>query len=308
MTTKKERQTRSSRNFLLTLNQIQYFDDVRMYIESLKTFRYGIAAKENAPTTGHKHIHIFIQFRNSMKLNIDKLYGCHVDKCYGSPQQNKDYVMKEGDIIWERGQMKRKGGYSIKEVEEMSQEKRKDLSLIYYKTVDLMNSEESCRMRAKVMKKFVKVYYISGPSGIGKTEFAKGLIGNETFCLVKYENGFWVGVSKTRIALYDDWRDSHMKPSEFINFIDYNKQIMNVKHGYKLNEYSIIIITSILRLDDIYSNMDAEYKEQWKRRAKEIKLSVVYRDDLKKYINFMINKINNLFKLIIYKKLKFYFK
>lgn len=308
MERKKSKQTKCAKNFLLTLNQIDFFDDIRDYLESLKSLNYAIAGKENAPTTGHKHIHIFVQFKKPIRLTIDKLYGCHVDKCYGSPQQNKDYVMKEGDIIWERGQLKRKGGYSIKEVEEMSQEKRKDLSLIYYKTIDLINSEESCRLQPKSMKKMCKVYYISGPSGIGKTEFAKGLIGNETFCLVKYENGFWVGVSKTRIALYDDWRDSHMKPSEFINFIDYNKQVMNVKHGYKLNEFSIIIITSILRLDDIYSNIDAEYKEQWKRRAREIKLSVVYRDDLKKYINFMINKINNLFKLIIYKKIKFYFK
>lgn len=308
MQPRKNKQTKCSKNFLLTLNQVNFFDDVRMYLESLKSMNYGIAAKETAPTTGHKHIHIYVQFTQSIRLNIEKLYGCHVDKCYGSPQQNKEYVMKEGDIIWERGDMKRKGGVSVQEVKAMTIRDRDKLPFVYYKSIEMVNSEESCRLQPKSMKKYCKVYYISGPSGIGKTEFAKGLIGNETFCLVKYENGFWVGVSKTRIALYDDWRDSHMKPSEFINFIDYNKQIMNVKHGYKLNEYSIIIITSILRLDDIYSNMDAEYKEQWKRRAKEIKLSVVYRDDLKKYINFMINKINNLFKLIIYKKLKFFFK
>lgn len=299
-------QTRSSTCFLITLNQPERFDDLRFYIESLIGLKYGVAAKEEAPTTGKKHIHMFVQFGRSIRLSIKKLEGAHVDKCFGSPQQNKDYVTKGGDVIWERGEIKRKGGVSIEEVEKMTIEQRKKLPLIYYKSVRDLDAADECTLTADTMSKNVKVYYISGRSGIGKTTFAKCLIGKKPFSLVKYENGFWTGLNNTEAALYDDWRDTHMKASEFINFIDYNKQVMNVKHSFKLNTYSLIVITSVLRLEDIYKDADFEYREQWTRRVKEIKMSVVYNDDRKKWLTFMIKALSKFFKLIIYKKLKLF--
>lgn len=63
--------------------------------------------------------------------------------------------------------------------------------------------------------------------------------------MVKFENGFWNGIGNSKCCIYDDFRDSHMKPSEFINFIDYNKHQLNVKGSYKLNNYEFIIITSV---------------------------------------------------------------
>ena len=139
-----------------------------------------------------------------------------------------------------------------------------------------MDSRESNKLSVEKTQKHVKVYYISGSSGIGKSTFAKYLIGKETFNLVKYENSFWIGASvDVRIALYDDWRDSHMKASELLNFIDYNKQLMNVKGGFLLNSYEVIIITSIIRLKDIYKNVLDESRYQWERRTTEIYLCVV---------------------------------
>ena len=52
-------------------------------------------------------------------------------------------------------------------------------------------------------------------------------------------------VGDSPIALYDDFRDSHMKPSEFINFIDYNVHGLNIKNGEIQNNYKYIIITSV---------------------------------------------------------------
>lgn len=299
-------QTKCSSCFLLTLNQPERFDDLRFYIESLMGLRYGIAAEEVAPTTGKKHIHMFIQFRRSTRLSLKKVEGAHVDKCFGTPKQNKDYVTKDGNVIWERGELKKKGGYTISEVKNMNEKERDDLPLIYYKSVNDLNTRDECKLTIDKFEKKIKVYYISGPSGIGKTTMAKCLINNKPFNLVKYENGFWTGLGDEEIALYDDWRDTHMKASEFINFIDYNKQLMNVKHSFKLNTYSMVIITSILRLEDIYKDADCEYREQWTRRVKEIKMSVVYNDDRKKWLTFMCLSLNKFIKLLIYKKLKLF--
>lgn len=300
----KKTQTKISTAFLLTLNQPDRFDNLRDYISKLKNFQYGIAAKETAPETGHKHIHLFVQFSKSCRLSIKKLEGAHVDKCYGTPQENKKYVEKDGNVIWENGTMKPKGWPSIREVEALTKYQRKDLPFQYSNLVRKLDMEEESNLTVNTMYKNVKVYYISGRSGIGKTKFAKFLIGDKPFNLVKYENGFWIGVkSGEKVALYDDWRDTHMRPSEFLNFVDYNKQIMNTKGSYITNSYELIVITSIFKLEDIYENIHDESRYQWERRIREIHLCIYKNKDRENAINRLFKNIIIYIKLIIFNKL-----
>lgn len=67
-----------------------------------------------------------------------------------------------------------------------------------------------------------------------------------------------------------------MVPSEFINFIDYNKHILNTKGAHVRNNYSLIIITSVQSPMEIYKNsLSYESREQWLRRIKIIDLTPV---------------------------------
>ena len=296
--------SKKSTSFLLTLNQPDRFETLKTYLLSLQSLKYAIAGRERAPTTGHFHVHIFVQFTNSIRLSLRRIEGAHIDKTYGTPQQNRRYV-KKGEVIWEYGEMKRKGFYTIKEVKEMSAQEREELPITFYNILTKLETKESNKLFVNNTKKNVKVYYISGSSGIGKTTFAKYLIGNEAFNLVKYEHPFWIGPSTNiRIALYDDWRDSHMKASEFLNFIDYNKQLMNVKGGFILNCYEVIIITSIIRFADIYKNVVDESRYQWERRTTEIYLSVVYNDERRKNIEALFSILIRYIKIYILKLLK----
>lgn len=124
--------------------------------------------------------------------------------------------------------------------------------------------------------KDIKVTYICGPSGVGKSLTAKNLLVEEGFKkahIVKHENNFWHGVGNGQgAAIYDDFRDSHMPASEFINFIDYNKHSLNVKNGSTMNNFSRIIITSVQRPATIYRNMAEEPRQQWLRRIEIIDL------------------------------------
>ena len=129
--------------------------------------------------------------------------------------------------------------------------------------------------------KSVKVYWIQGESGVGKTNMAKQIVRDNKhifgskFNRVKYENGFWSGIGSAKIAIYDDFRDGHMKPSEFINFIDYNKHYMNIKGGSVLNNYELIIITTVQKLERIYGNVDGEPRQQWTRRINIIDMIIM---------------------------------
>ena len=275
------KQILSSRHFQLTLNQVGYYEDLISYLSKLKTLDYLISCKEIAPTTGHEHIHIYIHFKNCHHLHIDKLYGAHVEVCNGSPQQNYNYIIKDGNIIDEIGTRPTKGGRTIKDVMNMSIDERNNLPIAYKNIIDKINSQELAEVdNIDDVNKDIHVYYIQGPSGSGKTERAKKLI-REYKALhpdykinfyLKYENGFYAGATGAKIGCYDDFRDSHMKASEFINLIDYNKHMMNIKGGHVMNNYELLIITSIQPINDIYKGLGAEPSKQWTRRVEVIDL------------------------------------
>lgn len=250
--------------YQLTINKLEDLDAILEYLQSLTSINYIIAGKEIAPTTGRLHCHIYIQFKYSMTLARKKLLSAHIEVCRGNPQQNIAYVRK-GEIILEKGEARLGGGgFSIKEVKAMTNAEREELSFNHYNKIQNLKRDELCTLRASEYYKNVEVYYIYGLSGTGKTKHAiQGIldlyrqkkISSDKFNEVKYDGKFWLGVAMdnmTEVALYDDFRDYHMKPSEFINFIDYNVHTMNVKYGFALNKFKYIFITSIQSPYDLF--------------------------------------------------------
>lgn len=273
-----------ARCFLLTFNKIDKAPEIIIHFKNLKMCDYGVASLEKAPTTGHEHIHLYVHLNQMYKIPKKVLDShVHIDICKGSPKQNIDYVKKEGDIIDEWGEEPKQGlKNSVKELKEINNPD--DLDWKQYNTWKKIHEHDE--IDVEDLHKDVKVYYIVGPSGIGKTEKMKQIIRDNKqiygtkLSNAKYENGFWSGVGSNRnILVYDDFRDTHMKASEFINLIDYNTHTMNIKGGNVNNNYKLIIITSIQHPKNIYKNLDDEPRKQWLRRMDIIDMTPNYDDD-----------------------------
>lgn len=283
--------------YQFTLFKIEEWGAILEYLQSLTSINYMIASREFAPKTGAEHYHVYIQLKHSMKLSRKKLLSAHIEICRGTPQQNIAYVKKQGDILLEEGEPRLGGGdaISIKEVKAMTNEERENLPFSSYNRLQALKRDEISVLKASEYYKEVEVYYIFGKSGTGKTKYAIEAIKNlvdlkyiesDTFNEVKYSDKFWNGVNldnMTKVALYDDFRDYHMSPSEFINFIDYNVHVMNIKYGFVMNKFKYIFITSIQNPYDLYKKYQKsenifvsndEYTEesqaQWIRRFTEI--------------------------------------
>ena len=292
---KKQTQTKTAKAYLLTLNQPEHYEKVKNYLYGLESMNYFISTLEKAPETGHEHIHIYAQFTQGIKLSLKKLCGAHVDKCYGSPQQNLDYIHKvkepekRGTILDEWGDIKLKGGKTIKEVKQMTKEERDDLPIQYYKIIKEINLiEENDIVIDEIYKPELEVYYIWGPSEMDKTKNALKLAkkkGYEKINMVKYHNGFWLGIGTSKCCLYDDYRDTDMDPNEFINFIDYNIHVLNIKGGSVKNLYQLILITSVQDPQFIYEykQVKEETAKQWLRRMTVI--DITDNENLNKYFN-----------------------
>lgn len=263
--------SKSARAFQLTLNEYDLAGDLLNYLRSLSP-GYLLAGKEKAPTTGHLHMHVYVQFPNPRRLSLKKCLGAHIEKCFGSAQQNIKYIKKpDTEIIAEEGAPAEKGGKTIAQVKAMNSEERAALPIVYYNIVQKIESEAKKKMKGTEYAKTVRVYWLWGESGAGKTSYAIKQIGDREFNEVKMVGEFWHGVQEDcSIALYDDWRDTHMKPTELINFIDYNRHSMNIKGGSVRNNYEEIYITSLQSPEEIYKNVPEETKKQWLRRIKEI--------------------------------------
>lgn len=263
------------RSFQLTCNNDESYAKSIGYVMKSQMLDYIISCEEIAPTTGHKHYHVYVHFNNPRVIKINKLGGAHIEICRGNAIQNIEYIKKQGNILLEEGIPPNFNSLTVSELKKIDNED----DLPDWKQFNLWSKLKSVEtIDINNWYKDITVYYISGPSGIGKSKKAKELVlesdlGTEV-SISKFNNGFWNGVnSSCKIMIYDDFRDSHMPASEFINLIDYNRHLLNTKGGFIINNYELIIITSVQKLEHIYGNLDEEPKLQWIRRVKNIDLS-----------------------------------
>lgn len=228
---------------------------------------------EDSTEEGQFHGHAFVYFRNEVTMKaVKKLFGddCHCEwpasntECIayvkgetGDERHAKHDVHEYGTPPLDNGHHQVKDLKEIKDPDELNWREFNTWQKIQALPKKVKKSEWS---------KKVAVIWIQGPSGAGKSNKAEELA-DEEFEELKFDGNFWHGVVDGEgCAVYDDFRDSHMKASEFINFIDYRSHNMNVKGGSKRNNYSKIIITSIQKAEDIYKGMPEEAREQWLRR------------------------------------------
>lgn len=266
------------RRFVLTIWDIAERDKLSKWIEKNHE-NYLVSGTEIAPKTGRIHYQTFIYVKNTASWSrIIKL--CPTSYCrpakYGI-KPNKKYCTKSGDFI-EIGNEPEQGVQKI-DPDELIGMSDRDIAREYimtHKTLISAKNILTADIDIDAIAKNVKVYYIQGPSGCGKTEKAKQIVRDNQDVygrlvnFVKYQNTFWLGLGDAQIGIYDEFRDSHLPVSEFINFIDYNTHIMNIKNGSRPNKYGLIIITSVMPIDSIYSKCKGEPRLQWMRRIEVI--------------------------------------
>lgn len=261
------------RNYCMTI----YNEEEMNRLKEEKT-KYCIIGKEHCPTTGKLHYQCYATLTESqLWTTIKKKYPtAHIEIAKGTEAQNQKYCSKE-NRIFESGKIKHQGKkVTPDELRKMTNEEIIELDprchKAYIQGRDLLNNN----MSVQDYRKKIEVIYIWGPSQSGKSNRALEIIeeNGNLFNDIKYTDGFYSGIGDAPIALYDEWRDSHMKPSEFINMIDYNVHNMNIKGGNAKNKYKMIIITSVQDPDTIYAGMiDQEPKKQWESRMKVIKIT-----------------------------------
>ena len=285
---------RKGRNFFLTVQESQYDQIERFieYVQNLSCFQYVLITEHDKEDDGtkRKHQHIYVQLAECRTLAKRKLGTLHCEPCLGSAQQNYDYLTCQDEkhkklgvkakIIYEDGEMLLRGGSSVKDAINMTDEElliqnKRDYNMIVRIKNDYANKPRKFTSRYKDK---MEVIYICGKSDTNKTkwiyDFFKQMGDQEPDSdLVKYDGKYWTGFNENvEWGIYEEWRWNHMTESEFINFIDYYSQRMRVLYGFKDNQYKHIIITTVQDLKDIYPKTKEDKLQWFKRITKYVNL------------------------------------
>lgn len=266
-----------ARRFQLTLNEVEKYEDLLKYLEGLKSLTYLISCKENAPTTGHEHIHIFVCFKTPIKLSIKKCCGAHIEYCKGTIKQNIEYVKKDGNLLDEIGEIPRErgGAHTVGELKAIEDPEELDWKQLntWTKIHDKKKEEDQFfNMLDEIEKDDLKapeIIYICGDSGRGKTykaykialsKFEKKDIGKLTI-----ENNF-IEITNDRAKCFviEEFRPSQIKAASFLQLTDKYGYTCNIKGSFKSIRPQCIIIASIIKPEDLYKN--EEINKQFTRR------------------------------------------
>lgn len=269
----------NARNFQLTINEatMEHYEEIKEYLLEKGPNYFISCIEENKREK--LHMHIYVQYPSCQRLSTQKTRGAHIEACKGSPQANKAYIEKIkttfgiDNVYEEIGNMRFatiKSDLAISLMEkELGEISKSDFKI--WKEIKNIKSFT----KKEVYKPNVEIIYVWGDSCVGKTKKVYDLLEeDEKFDRVKYCNGFWQGVNQydpVKTCWYDEFRDSQMPASEFISFIDYYKNQMNIKFCPAwVNQYEKIFITSIQDPHEIYKNLPQETRTQWLRRMKII--------------------------------------
>lgn len=282
---------KKGRNFILTVNEkcLPDYEKIIKYLKSLKKFRYILVTEHFGQD--NKHYHIYVQYDDNKKLSFNKLYGAHLENCYGSAQKCREYLLCEDDkhkklgitanIIYEEGEIKLNGG--IKYVKDVMNMDKDDLGEVPIQFRNIAKSiieeehekQEFFNMLDEIEKdelKAPKIIYLYGDSGNGKTygaykmamkEYAKEDIGKITMDgqFVKFIN------EDAKCFVIEEFRPSQISASNFLQLTDKYGYACNIKGSHKYIRPEMIIICSVISPYNIYSD---EKNKQFLRRITKL--------------------------------------
>ena len=276
------------RNWVFTLNNPQDHGFPRFIKETMIWLRYG---EEIAPTTGTPHLQGVVHFKNPRVMPTELYPWCrsaHWEHMGGSIRSNLAYTGKEGSeekgTLHEFGdrpisnkEAREKGAAATKEryLEIIRLAKEGDWATIEsdYPGDYLRSYKAMCGINDRHNGKDQPIaqlehWWISGPTGCGKTRAVFEAIGGERLYLKDAANIWWCGYNHEDFVLIDDYQPLWKDKGYLKNWADHYPFIAQIKGSSKKIRPKHLIVTSNYSIDD--AQFEQRDIDPIKRRFKQV--------------------------------------
>ncbi len=288
-----------SRKWLLTINNPIdkgiTDETIVLTIESnLKSALYACWSQEVGGEEGTHHLHLYLHFKSPVRFSTIKNHfpSAHIDKSRGNPQQNRDYVFKEGKWLEHlKGETNlRETHQEWGEIPEERQGKRNDLEDLYQqikegktnaeilddspKNLLLLSHIDRTRKiileeRFKNQWRNLRTTYIWGPTGVGKTrsilEFHSY---DNVFRVTDYKNPF-DSYNQQNVIVFDEF-DSQLKIQVLLNLLDGYPLELPCRYANKIACYTSVFIISNISLVEQYKDIQTDSPQVWRALLRRI--------------------------------------
>lgn len=247
-------------------------------------------------TQGTPHIHIYVCFTSRVRWSTLKKHftEAHIEIAHGSVKDNIMYIKKDGkwkdtekeetkieDSYEEWGEVpKQKGnnqdmaelyqlikdGYTDTEIFEINND--------YIREVDRINKIRTTLLidKFKDTRRNIKVIYISGATGTGKTRGVLDTHGDSNVYRVSDYNHPFDYYSCQPVLCFDEFRSS-LRLSDMLNYMDIYPIQLPSRYSNKVACYETVYVVSNWKLEAQYPEIQQHDQESWSaflRRIHEI--------------------------------------
>ena len=290
-----------SRKWLMVLNNpIEYgFTHVVIKEKLLKFAPIYFCMADEIASTGTFHTHVFI-FATPIRFSTLKARFpiAHIEKAYGSAEQNREYIRKEGkwseseksetsiagsfeewgNLPTEKSEKNPIQSQLILDVEEgkRTAEIVRDIPALVFKIKEIETLRQTMlKERYDMENRELMVTYLFGKTGVGKTKsiFAK-YPANEICRITSYrKNGIYFDNYSTQNVLVFEEFYSQIPIEDMLNYLDIYPLSLPARYSDRVACYTKVYITSNIPLEEQYLEVQYKHPETWKaflRRIHEV--------------------------------------
>lgn len=264
-------------NCVFTLNNYNDIDYNNLINNN--NIKYIIIGKEIGKE-GTPHLQGYFELKKRLRFNqIKKINNrMHFESRRGTQQQAIDYCKKDGDYK-EFGSCKTQGerndlkklkidlsdGKSIRSILENND--------IGYQALRFCQIAQPYLLKNKLFKR--NCIWCYGPTGSGKSHFAKNFAPLDEIYFKQKDSKWWDGYDGQKIVVMDEFRASDMKLSNLLTLLDDLPYRIEYKGGSTLLQAEMIIITTPRDPIHTYSNCGEDINQLLRRiTTKEFLCSV----------------------------------
>lgn len=247
---------------------------------------YLVFQMEKCPESGRIHIQGYAETKNGKTLSgwkkALKNESLHVEGRKGSAEQAAAYCKKdesrERDPV-EKGEISKQGARS--DLAEAAQAIAAGASMLEIATLfptQMIRYHGGLRayknaLNAPKLRQRMHTFWISGPSGIGKTLWAKKMYPN-AYWMMDHDKAWADGYDGQEAVVLDEFMG--LVPRNLIlNIMDDTKVQLPVKGGFASLQCRVLVITSNKRYQDCYRGTDALVDAAWVRRIEDPRICTI---------------------------------